>query len=122
MLFLRALFVLLVYDILVYFCRFPTVYGLAKRWKVAPKQMAQGSTEKVCKAINYATVWYPKETLCLQRAFVTTYLLRKEGVMAHIVLGARKLPFSAHAWVEVEGRAINERSNVQDKYGVWDIC
>ena len=39
-----------------------------------------------------------------------------------MVLGAQKLPFKAHAWVEVGGRAINERSNVQTIYVVWDRC
>ena len=73
-------------------------------------------------AVNYAGVWYPKQALCLQRSFVTTYLLRKYGLSAHMVLGAQKLPFKAHAWVEVEGRAVNERSNVQATYAVWDRC
>ena len=39
-----------------------------------------------------------------------------------MVLGAQKLPFKAHAWVEVDGRPINERSNVQGTYAVWDRC
>jgi hypothetical protein len=76
----------------------------------------------VCTAVNYACVWYPKQALCLQRSFVTTYLLRKHGFAAQLVLGAQKLPFKAHAWVEVDGRAINERSEVQATYTVWDKC
>jgi len=39
-----------------------------------------------------------------------------------MVLGAQKFPFRAHAWVEVGGRAINERNNVQARYGVWERC
>lgn len=66
--------------------------------------------------------WYPKQALCLQRSFVTTYLLRKHGIAAQMVLGAQKLPFKAHAWVEVDGRAINERSNAQATYAIWDRC
>jgi hypothetical protein len=56
------------------------------------------------------------------RVYLTTYLLRKQGVDARMVLGAQKIPFQAHAWVEVNGHAVNERSDVQATYSVWDRC
>ena len=119
---LKALFGLLAYDILNALCPFRILYSLVKDWKVTRKVDTSDTIELVCKAVNYACVWYPKRALCLQRAFVTTYLLRKNGVQASMVLGAQKLPFKAHAWVEVEGRVINERANVQGIYAVWDRC
>jgi hypothetical protein len=121
-LFFRALLLLLAYDILSVLCRFPTIYCLVKGWKVNNKPAESNVIDRVCMAVNYACIWYPKQALCLQRSFVTTYLLRKHGVAAEMVLGAQKLPFKAHAWVEVEGQAINERSNVQATYAVWDRC
>jgi Transglutaminase-like superfamily len=121
-LFFQALLGLLAYDILSNLCRFQTVYSMVKGWKVNSKTNRSGIIARVCVAVNYACVWYPKQALCLQRSFVTTYLLRKHGIAAQMVLGAQKLPFKAHAWVEVDGRAINERSNVQTTYAVWDKC
>jgi hypothetical protein len=122
MLFFRALLALCFYDLLGAFCRFETMYMMVKRWKLADIPAKQNGVDRVCAAVNYACIWYPKQALCLQRSFVTTYLLRKCGVPAQLVLGAQVLPFKAHAWVEVEGRAINETSNVQTTYGVWDRC
>jgi hypothetical protein len=122
MLFIRALLTLFAYDVLSAFCRFETIYSMVKRWTVASAPFGQDTINRVCMAVNYACIWYPKQALCLQRSFVTTYLLRKHGVPAHMVLGAQKLPFKAHAWVEVDGQAINERSNVQATYTVWDRC
>ncbi|MGA8152409.1 MAG: lasso peptide biosynthesis B2 protein [Terriglobales bacterium] len=122
MLFCRAIFALLAYDVLSTICRFNTLYLIVKRWKVALRAVDSVTIERVCSAVNYACIWYPKQALCLQRSFVTTYLLRRHGVAAHMVLGAQKLPFKAHAWVEVNGQAINERSNVQATYAVWDRC
>lgn len=122
MLFCRAIFTLLAYDVLSTICRFNTLYLMVKRWKVALRAADSVTIERVCTAVNYACIWYPKQALCLQRSFVTTYLLRKSGIAAHMVLGAQKLPFKAHAWVEVNGQAINERSNVQTTYAVWDRC
>ena len=120
--FFRAFFMLLTYDILSTLCHFQTVYSLVGRWRVKENTKELGVIDRACMAVNYACVWYPKQALCLQRSFVTTYLLRKHGVRAQMVLGAQKLPFKAHAWVEVDGRAINERSNVQATYAVWDKC
>ncbi len=122
MLFFRALFTLFAYDVLSTFCRFETVYSMVKSWPVANAASGQDTINRVCMAVNYACIWYPKQALCLQRSFVTTYLLRSHGVAAHMVLGAQKLPFKAHAWVEVNEQAINERSNVQATYAVWDRC
>jgi hypothetical protein len=95
---------------------------MVKHWPVARGTPDDDTIDRVCSAVNYACIWYPKQVLCLQCAFVTTYLLRKKGALAHMVLGAQKLPFKSHAWVEVDGRAINERSNVQATYSVWDRC
>jgi hypothetical protein len=121
-LFFQALLMLLAYDVLSALCRFQTIYSLVRGWKVTGETDDAGIIDRVCIAVNYACVWYPKQALCLQRSFVTTYLLRKRGVTAQMVLGAQKLPFKAHAWVEVDRQAINERSNVQATYAVWDRC
>ena len=99
------------------------MYSMVRSWKVSSANLSgPRHVDRVCTAVNYACIWYPKQALCLQRSFVTTYMLRKHGVPAHMVLGAQKLPFKAHAWVEVDGQAINERSNVQATYAVWDRC
>jgi len=122
-LFLQTLCALLAYDAICACCSFETIYTMVSRWKVASNEgNAQDELDHVCAAVNYACIWYPKHALCLQRAFVTTYLLRKHGLEARMVLGAQKIPFQAHAWVEVNGRAVNERSDVQATYSVWDRC
>jgi len=121
MLFFKALSALLIYDVLSALCPFHILHSMVKRWKVVGIP-AQDAIDRVCTAVNYACIWYPKRALCLQRSFVTSYLLKRQGIPAQMVLGAQKLPFKAHAWVEVDGRAINERSNVQATYTVWDRC
>lgn len=122
MLFLRALFGLVMYDTVSALCRFETIHRMVKHWAIAHSNGGTNAIEQVCNAVNYACIWYPKQVLCLQRSFVTTYLLRRHGVSAEMVLGAQKIPFQAHAWVEVNGRAVNERSDVQATYSVWDRC
>jgi len=122
MLFFQSLFALLLFDVMNTFCPFKTLHSTVKGWRVADTPFGQNTIDRVCREVNYACAWYPKRALCLQRSFVTIYLLRKQGVPAQMVLGAQKLPFRAHAWVEVNGRAVNERFDVQATYGVWERC
>ena len=122
MFFFQALLALIAYDVLSKLAKFRTTYATVRNWRVSSKDGGPEAVERVCGAVNYACAWYPKQVLCLQRAFVTTYLLRRQGVAASMVLGAQHLPFKAHAWVEVGEHAINERSDVQLTYAIWDKC
>jgi hypothetical protein len=71
---------------------------------------------QVCRAVEQGCVWYPKKALCLQRSAVTTCLLRNRGVAARLVIGARPMPFLAHAWVQVEDSVVNDSSTVKHFY------
>src|SRR5258708_6883957 len=122
-LFWKAFFGLLAFDLLLGLGDFAAVHRRVRGWKVnrivAPTDELKA---RICDVVNRACVWYPKRALCLQRSAVTTCLLRSCGVPAQMVMGAQKLPFKAHAWVEVDGKAVNERSDVQSIYGVWERC
>jgi len=121
-LFWKALFGLLVFDLLMLGQNFGRLHRIVSTWRVAPKVRWPDVLDRVCDAINQACIWYPKKAKCLHRSVVTVCLLRSYGVPAEMVLGARKLPFNAHAWVEVDGRPVNERTDVQAIFGVWDRC
>jgi len=111
-LFFQGLFGLIAYDVMLRVGKFRTVRRVVGRWPVAKRTAPDELPEQIARAINFACICYPKQVLCLQRASVTTCLMRSHSIPAEMVLGAQKTPFAAHAWVEVRGRAINERSNV----------
>jgi Transglutaminase-like superfamily len=80
------------------------------------------SLRDVCHAIDLASIWYWKRILCLQRSAATACLLRKSGIAAELVIGVRKVPFRAHAWVEADGDVLNEKPYMSEKYTVLDRC
>ncbi|MEF9906378.1 lasso peptide biosynthesis B2 protein [Streptomyces sp. P9-A2] len=45
---------------------------------------------------------------CLQRSVATVLLCRAKGTWADWCTGFRTQPFGAHAWVEVDGRPVDE--------------
>ncbi len=118
----KAFFALLAFDLLRFGENFSTMHDFVQNWTVAPGPMTPDAVQRVTQALNWACVWYPKKVLCLQRSSVLTCLLRSCGVEAQMVMGAQKFPFKAHAWTEVDGRAINERKDVQALYLVWEHC
>jgi hypothetical protein len=101
---------------------FRSLYFMVKAWPVSNRIAAPEAEQAILDAVDKATTWYPKQAMCLQRSSVTTCLLRLRGVPAQMVIGCRKIPFKAHAWVEQNGRMINDKKQVQEYYSVMDRC
>jgi hypothetical protein len=97
-----------------------------KQWPVSYKRH-EGSTNKevelarLCAAVEEACTWFPKLSKCLQRSTVITCLLRQHGFHAQVLIGAHKMPFSSHAWVEISGSVISDHPDVQKYYKVIDV-
>src|SRR5258708_36049135 len=118
----RALVGFFVFDIRGFGRNFPKMHKFVSAWHVSQRASSVRIVQRVCDAVNNACIWYPKQVRCLQRSMVTTCLLRSCGVPAKMVMGAQILPVRAHAWTEVDGKAINERRDVQRIYAVWERC
>ena len=117
----KAFFGLVLYDLLRLHRRsFAALHLKIQNWPVARRPVVPGTDERVRKAIERACVWYPKTSLCLPRSAVATCLLRDAGIPAQLVIGVQKIPFKAHAWVEVAGRVVNDKPEVQKEYMVMD--
>jgi hypothetical protein len=78
--------------------------------------------QQICAEMDMACIWYPKEVLCLQRSAATACLLKQYGVPAQMVIGAQQMPFRSHAWVEVEGRVVNDKPYTPEIYSVLERC
>lgn len=89
-----------------------------KSWPISDREPLPDAKHQVCEAVQKAASWYPRQSVCLQRAVVTTCLLRQSGVAADLVIGCRKIPFGGHAWVEVAGEVTNDKKQVQKFYKV----
>jgi hypothetical protein len=110
---------LLLFDLVVLMFGFPRVHSLARKFSLG-RRRGRYSDERVCQAVAEACVWYPKRAYCLQRSWVASLLLRKHGIPSQIVIGCRPVPLDSHAWVEVEGRVVNDRPQYQKFYQVLD--
>jgi hypothetical protein len=81
---------------------------LAQRKRTAPTNTAS-LVPAVCRRVAMAGVFYPGRARCLEQSLALYVLLRRRGVPANLKLGVQPYPFNAHAWVELDGVALNER-------------
>jgi hypothetical protein len=110
---------LLIFDLVVTTAGFARVHALARRFRVSRRRSRHSDTQ-IVQAVAEACVWYPKDALCLQRSWVTSLLLRRNGVASQVVIGYRPAPLDSHAWVEVDGHVVNDRPQYQKFFQVLD--
>jgi len=101
---------------------FAALYNEVRSYPISGTVKCPGAVEKICAAVDMACIWYWKEVLCLQRSAATACLLKRHGVPAQMVIGAQQMPFKAHAWVEVNGRVVNDTPYTRELYAVLDRC
>jgi hypothetical protein len=118
----RAYVALIRFDLFLAREDFAGLYDAVRRRPCQRIAFDDQATTKICSAIDLACIWYWKHVLCLQRSAVAACLLKDNGIPAELVIGAQHMPFRAHAWVEVHGRVVNDKSYTQDMYSVLDRC
>ena len=116
---LRAWVCLVIYDIVVHTFGFKRVATLLKR-SLSPSRSAKTTVAAAVAAVDRAAMLYFKPVLCLQRSSVLVHLLRREGERAELVIAYRPTPFEAHAWVELDGRIVNEIQTYRQRFITLD--
>jgi len=119
---LRAYFRLVQFDLYLTRGNFQALYNRVRGYPIRKAPAPVNAAERICDAVDVACIWYWKEVLCLQRSAATTCLLKRCGVPAQMILGARQMPFKAHAWVEVDGRVVNDKPYMREIYAELDRC
>lgn len=115
MLTLRILIEFIRYDVVNKLGGFRGLHDSVKKTRVATIPVDADLVTRFVDAVTLASCFYFKPVLCMQRAVVTTRLLRKQGVAAEMVIGYRPSPFFSHAWVEVNGSIVNDSPAYQEK-------
>jgi hypothetical protein len=114
-----AFFGLLAFDLLLKFRGFQSLIEKVEHWPTTePRTTDLATCRRVRAMVDRAQMYYPKKAMCLQHSAVVTCLLRHRGVPAQMILAAQTFPAKAHAWVEVEGKVVNDFTGVQNTYQV----
>ncbi|HET6979419.1 MAG TPA: lasso peptide biosynthesis B2 protein [Pyrinomonadaceae bacterium] len=110
---------LLCFDLLLKSRGFQALIERVEHW---PTKNPRTTDPEVCRRVramvDRAQMYYPKKATCLQHSAVVTCLLRQRGVPAEMILAAQEFPPRGHAWVEVEGRVVNDSQVVKKSHRV----
>ncbi len=75
----------------------------------------------ICESVETASLKYFRHVRCLQSAAAAVSVLRLHGIPARLVIGVRRLPFEAHAWVMVDEQVVlNDRPDLASHYKIID--
>ena len=119
---LRAYMSLICFDLYLARGNFAALYKKVRNCPIGRAQEPNDAVERISAAVDMACIWYWKEVLCLQRSAATACLLKRYGVRAQMMMGTQQMPFKAHAWVEVDGRVVNDKPYMREMYAVLDRC
>jgi len=74
--------------------------------------------------VNAAARYGLGSSSCLEKSLTLWWLLRREGIVSSVRIGARKASgkFEAHAWVERDGVALNEPAAAHRHYATFDAA
>jgi hypothetical protein len=74
--------------------------------------------------VNAAARYGLGSSSCLEKSLTLWWLLRREGIVSSVRIGARKVSgkFEAHAWVERDGAALNEPAAAHRHYATFDAA
>jgi hypothetical protein len=118
--FIKSYLRLIYFDILMGRGNYQHVRNTARVWPVCSQRLSQVQLQQVLYGMDIACIWYRKEVLCLQRALATSTLLRDHGEPAEIVIGTQLMPHKTHAWVEINGKVVNDKPYMREKYLVME--
>jgi hypothetical protein len=118
---LESWLLLLYFDWLMRFRGFQRIHAVVRGQQLRSVEVRMGDGE-LSHAIDLACVLYFNRVLCLQRSAAAAVLLRRHGWKAEMVIGAQLLPFQSHAWVEIDGRVINDKPYVTEMFQVLERC
>jgi hypothetical protein len=91
--------------------------------RVGAQAMDAGRVQMAVRMVN-AAARYGLGSTCLEKSLTLWWLLRREGIVSSVRIGARKASgkFEAHAWVERDGAALNEPGAEHRHYATFDAA
>ena len=101
---------------------FNTLHRLLRKREVRQIRRRVLSSQELSHAMDLACVFYFRQVSPLERSVAAALLLRRHCWPAALILGVQIFPYESYAWVEVEGRIVNDQPNLLEVYEVLERC
>jgi transglutaminase superfamily protein/coenzyme PQQ synthesis protein D (PqqD) len=101
---------------------FGRVHRLLRRLSPGTRRPDPVRARRLVMTVDRAASLYVKRVWCLERSLATLVLMRLLRWPAWLVLGVQRMPFEAHAWVELDGQVANDDPRVHRRYATLERC
>jgi hypothetical protein len=96
-------------------------YALWRSWLGPARSRSRarnGDPARLASWVEIGARHYPRPVGCLQRALALRAVLSRRGLSARVRIGVRRAgeTLLAHAWVDHDGRVINDAPDVGERY------
>ena len=115
----RTLLLLSLVDISLRLFVYARVMRAARRY--FPKREVCAEEQAIAvtmRTLITATAIYPGRSQCLEQSVTAFMLLRRQGFDVSVRLGVQPYPFSAHAWLELNGAPLTETPEAISKFAL----
>jgi hypothetical protein len=77
---------------------------------------------KIARMVQAAARYGVMRSTCLEKSLALWWLLGRRGMASTLRIGTRKAAggLEAHAWVEFDGKALNEPNETRDRYTAFE--
>jgi hypothetical protein len=113
---------LLVVDLTLRLRGFKTLHRLLQKRELGQVRKRNLSSEALSHAMDLACAFYFRQVSSLERSAAAALLLRRHGWQADLILGVQIFPYESYAWVEIDGRIVNDHPNLLESYQVLERC
>jgi hypothetical protein len=95
-------------------------WKLRRVLQVLARRARPSTAEEASRARNAVTAVSARcrGNWCLQRSIATVLMSRLAGHWPDWYTGVRLAPFAAHAWVEADGKPVDEAPNLRDVFSI----
>lgn len=93
-----------------------------------PSSLPLATQEQLEQTVHLVAVaarqYSPRWANCLKRSLVLWYLLRRQGISSDLRIGVRREQgeFQAHAWVEYQGRVLNDSPDIHGVFVAFEAA
>ena len=116
---LQVIWQLMRYNLVAAVCGFSGNYRGLRRHRSRTRSRPE-LEQAICQTVADVSAFYCRPVRCLQRSVVTARVLRAHGIAAELVIGYHLAPPMSHAWVEVDGRVVNDSAGYQSKLRILE--
>lgn len=119
--FLAALYGLPKVDVQLRLYGFEKTLAKLQRIPLAPEDKASDPATyptRTSLLVNAAARFLFRREACLQRSLMLWFLLRKKGIESELKIGVatEDQKLQAHAWLEIDGAAVNESPHIHEQF------